>query len=207
MGTGDYGVCAKCVSGGGALTQEDLVCYFRSGTIDPFMSNEFPESDGTGDEDSLAESAHGGSPDGEDALDLDYDLDAEGPDVVEDDGSIGFINPAAAWPIDALSCAGVCSPEEIASILTHITDETQNHEYFDRYFASVPIDLSRVLFVFSYNDPQLVDRILRDRLQEIEVKPYTINDKVIITKKFLLKDKYSCYEYFNKLFKERILNL
>ena len=26
-------------------------------------------------------------------------------------------------------------------------------------------------------------------------------------KKFLLKDKHSCYEYFNKLFKERILNL
>ena len=37
---------------------------------------------------------------------------------------------------------------EIISILTHMTDQSQNKEFYDKYFASVPIDLSQVLFIF-----------------------------------------------------------
>ncbi len=80
--------------------------------------------------------------------------------------------------------------KEIASILTHITDETQNHEYFDRYFASVPIDLSRVLFVFSYNDKDNIDPILRDRIQEIKIKGLTKYEKIVICKNYILPEIY-----------------
>jgi endopeptidase La len=77
---------------------------------------------------------------------------------------------------------------EIYNILIHLTDPNTNQEFSDRFFQEINFPLNKVLFVFSYNDPLMIDRILRDRIQEIEVKPYTINDKIIITKKFLLKE-------------------
>lgn len=81
--------------------------------------------------------------------------------------------------------------KEIASILTHITDETQNHEFYDRYFASIPLDLSRVLFVFSYNDREKIDPILRDRIQEIEIKGLSKYEKIVICKNYILPEIYN----------------
>ena len=81
--------------------------------------------------------------------------------------------------------------KEIASILTHITDQSQNKEFYDRYFSSIPIDLSQVLFIFSYNDRDSVDRILRDRIQEIHIKPLTTNEKLIISQNYILPEIYS----------------
>ncbi len=80
--------------------------------------------------------------------------------------------------------------KELASILTHITDETQNHEFFDRYFASIPIDLSRVLFVFSYNDKENIDPILRDRIEEIKVAGLSKKEKIIVCKNYILPEIY-----------------
>ena len=77
---------------------------------------------------------------------------------------------------------------EIISILTHVTDASQNKEYFDKYFNGIPIDLSKVLFVFSYNDPSLIDRILLDRIQTININPLDMNDKLIIARNYVLPD-------------------
>ena len=74
---------------------------------------------------------------------------------------------------------------EIISILTHITDQSQNKEFFDKYFASIPIDLSQVLFIFSYNNRDNIDRILLDRIQEINIEPLSIQEKLIITKNYI----------------------
>ena len=74
---------------------------------------------------------------------------------------------------------------EIISILTHITDQSQNKEFFDKYFASVPIDLSQVLFIFSYNHRENIDRILIDRIQEINIDPLSMQEKLIITKNYI----------------------
>ncbi len=79
---------------------------------------------------------------------------------------------------------------EIASILTHITDQTQNTEFFDKYFQSVPLDLSKVIFIFSYNDRNNVDKILLDRIQEVKIAPLSKQDKVIISKNYVLPDIY-----------------
>jgi ATP-dependent Lon protease len=75
---------------------------------------------------------------------------------------------------------------EIIGILTHLTDSSQNTEFTDRYFAGIKLDLSKALIVFSYNDIERVDRILRDRITEIEVKPLTKIEKIKITKNYLL---------------------
>lgn len=66
---------------------------------------------------------------------------------------------------------------ELIGILTHITDSTQNEEFMDKYFAGIKIDLSRVLFVFSYNDPDLIDPILRDRIHVVRFSPLKQADK------------------------------
>ena len=55
---------------------------------------------------------------------------------------------------------------------------TQNSEFNDRYFDGVPIDLSKILFVFSYNDHTLIDPILRDRITNIKTTPMTLDDKI-----------------------------
>ena len=42
--------------------------------------------------------------------------------------------------------------EEIIGILTHLTDTTQNSKFHDKYFSELDFDLSRCMFIFSYND-------------------------------------------------------
>lgn len=80
---------------------------------------------------------------------------------------------------------------EIIGILTHITDPTQNNEYYDKFFQGVPLDLSKVLFVFSYNDKNLVDRILRDRIHEINIKSLTKEEKLYITRHYTFPEMYT----------------
>ena len=76
--------------------------------------------------------------------------------------------------------------EEIAGILTHLTDTTQNSEFHDKYFSEIDFDLSRCLFIFSYNDESKVNRILLDRMYRIQTKGYEQQQKTIIANKYLL---------------------
>ena len=77
--------------------------------------------------------------------------------------------------------------EEIAGMLMHLTDTTQNDRFSDKYFSGIDFDLSKAMFIFSYNDPHKLNPILRDRLTEIKFNSFKKNDKVIIAKKFLIK--------------------
>ena len=55
--------------------------------------------------------------------------------------------------------------QEIFNTLLHLTDSTTNKEYnCDNYFAGIEFDLSRILFVFTYNNPNSVDSIFADRI-------------------------------------------
>jgi ATP-dependent Lon protease len=76
--------------------------------------------------------------------------------------------------------------EEIINILTHLTDTTQNNQYHDKYFSEVDFDLSKCLFIFSYNDESRVNPILKDRMYCIRTKGYDTKEKVIIAKDYLL---------------------
>ncbi|MHB1953584.1 MAG: S16 family serine protease [Sulfobacillus sp.] len=75
---------------------------------------------------------------------------------------------------------------EIAGILTHLTDPSQNDEFEDRYFDGVKLDLSKALLIFSYNDRDALDPVLRDRIQEIEFENLTKSEKLHIAEKYLL---------------------
>ena len=76
--------------------------------------------------------------------------------------------------------------EEIAGILTHLTDTSQNSQFHDKYFSEVDFDLSKCLFIFSYNDESKVNPILRDRMYRIQTKGYDAKEKVVIARKHLL---------------------
>jgi len=78
--------------------------------------------------------------------------------------------------------------KEIIGILTHLVDPTQNDDFQDKYFSGIGLDLSKVLFVFSYNDVNAIDKILLDRIHRIKFEHLTIQDKIIITKKYLLPE-------------------
>jgi ATP-dependent Lon protease len=76
--------------------------------------------------------------------------------------------------------------QEIVGILTHLTDTSQNSQYHDKYFSELDFDLSKCLFIFSYNNEELVNPILRDRMYCIQTRGYEMKEKVIIAKNYLL---------------------
>jgi len=80
---------------------------------------------------------------------------------------------------------------ELVGILTHMLDPTQNDKFQDKYFAGVDIDLSKVLFVLSYNDPDQIDRILLDRIHRIKFAHLSLSDKIHIARKYTLPEIYS----------------
>lgn len=76
--------------------------------------------------------------------------------------------------------------QEIIGILTHLTDTTQNAEFHDKYFSEVSLDLSKCLFIFSYNDESAVNPILKDRMYRIQTKGYDTKEKTTIARDYLL---------------------
>ena len=80
--------------------------------------------------------------------------------------------------------------EEITGILTHLTDTTQNTNFHDKYFSEIDFDLSKSLFIFSYNDESKINPILLDRMYKISVKGYDVKEKIVIAKKYLLPKIY-----------------
>lgn len=87
---------------------------------------------------------------------------------------------------------------EISGLLTHLTDTTQNTIFNDKYFSGIDIDFSKVIFFFSYNDIQLINPILKDRLTIIKFSGYSINEKIEIVKDFIIPDLLQNIGFSNK---------
>lgn len=96
---------------------------------------------------------------------------------------------------------------EIYNILIHMTDPNMNGEFQDRFFQEIKFPLSKVIFIFSYNDESKIDPILLDRMEKISVEPYSLHDKVHISKGFLMKElcKNMGYEYESVKFDDKTL--
>ncbi len=77
---------------------------------------------------------------------------------------------------------------EIMNILIHITDPNTNDNFNDKFFQEVTFPLSKVLFIFSYNDQSKIDKILLDRIEQINVEAYSTSEKIDIFKNYLLKE-------------------
>ena len=48
--------------------------------------------------------------------------------------------------------------------------------------------MSKVLFIFSYNNPDDIDKILLDRIHRIKFENLTIQEKIIIVQKYILPE-------------------
>jgi ATP-dependent Lon protease len=97
----------------------------------------------------------------------------------------GSMNPVIYFDeLDKIS--DTAKGEEIVGILTHLTDTSQNSQFHDRYFAEIDFDLSKCLFIFSYNDESKVNPILLDRMYRINTTGYNKKDKTQIAQKYLI---------------------
>jgi ATP-dependent Lon protease len=88
--------------------------------------------------------------------------------------------------------------DEITHMLTHLTDPSQNSLFQDNYFPGVNLDLSKALFIFSYNDESKVNKILKDRMYVIHTKGFKTEDKIKICNEYLIPDIFSTFAFDTK---------
>lgn len=83
--------------------------------------------------------------------------------------------------------------EEIINLLIHMTDPSQNSLFQDKYFGSLPIDLSKAIFVFSFNDIKDINRVLLDRMELIQVNKFTRQEKKVICTDYMIPELLANY--------------
>lgn len=79
---------------------------------------------------------------------------------------------------------------EIVGILTHLLDPTQNDSFQDKYFSGIDLDLSKALFILSYNNVESIDKILLDRIHRIKFSCLTLEEKLEVAKTHMLPEIY-----------------
>lgn len=85
--------------------------------------------------------------------------------------------------------------DEIINVLIHMTDPSQSELFNDKYFINIPIDLSRSLIIFSFNNAELINPILRDRMSIVKTYEYTTSQKLEIASGFLIPELDKQYNF------------
>lgn len=80
--------------------------------------------------------------------------------------------------------------KEIVGILTHLLDPAQNDCFQDKYFSGIDLDLSKALFILSYNDAESIDKIMLDRIHRVKFKSLTLDEKLVISNVHILPEVY-----------------
>ena len=96
--------------------------------------------------------------------------------------------------------------EEITGILTHLTDTSQNAQFHDKFFSEIDFDLSKCLFVFSYNDETKVNPILKDRMYRIMTKGFDQRQKTTIALNYMIPKLKSLIQLEDVRFSEEIIH-
>ena len=87
--------------------------------------------------------------------------------------------------------------DEIIGILMHLIDQTQNTSFHDKYYSDIEFDLSKAFFIFSFNDINKIDPILRDRMNIIKIPGYIKKDKYTIATDYMIPELITEYGFKN----------
>lgn len=89
--------------------------------------------------------------------------------------------------------------DEIMNLLIHLTDGSQNDRFQDKYFTGINLDLSRCLFIFSHNNHELVNPILRDRMYNISLNGFNTKQKLHIAEHYLVQSALKSVGLYEKV--------
>ncbi len=87
--------------------------------------------------------------------------------------------------LDEVDKLGISMQGDPSSALLEVLDPAQNHEFTDHYLG-VPFDLSEVLFIATANYTQNIPAPLFDRMESVEFRGYTEQEKKAIAQRYLI---------------------
>lgn len=88
--------------------------------------------------------------------------------------------------IDELDKIGADFRGDPSAAMLEVLDPQQNQTFYDNYLG-IPFDLSKVMFIATANSIENISAPLRDRMEIIQLSGYTVEEKLQIAQKHLIK--------------------